>query len=175
MPDRLRREDAFDMAGLLKLCDGIELGGLLDIRSWLAPHIVNMKNHSKPRIFLFRRDSQDQSQINMYYRSSSTQEWHCMEGGVLTSIPTGTPSVLDLNYSNIEIKDMKKNMEKWKSFLPQEKQDWWNDFLDTIETKTVKLAESAAWYLPYLKAQEGIEQDINEKHVELPNPSIVVS
>ncbi|XP_074661102.1 uncharacterized protein LOC141913837 [Tubulanus polymorphus] len=166
---RLRREDAFDMAGLLKLCDGIELGGLLDIRSWLAPHIVNMKNHSKPRIF--RRDSQDQSQINMYYRCSSTQEWHCMEGGVLTSIPTGTPSVLDLNYSIIEIKDMKKNMEKWKSFLPQEKQGWWNDFLDTIETKTVKLADSAVWYLPFLKAQEGIEQDINEKH-ELPNPSV---
>lgn len=54
---KLRNSDAETMPKLLSLLNNAkQLRGLLDIKSWIEPCLNNIKKHSKPLHFKFRRD-----------------------------------------------------------------------------------------------------------------------
>ena len=58
---------------------------IFNIRDWIAPCLDEIKYHTTPHVFLFRRD-EDQGKAVMYYKHWSSDPWIPKEGLILLKV-----------------------------------------------------------------------------------------
>ena len=54
---------------------------VFDIKEWITPHLDEIRYHTQPHIFLFKRNSSHQSV--MYYKQWSHSDWEPTNNGCI--------------------------------------------------------------------------------------------
>ncbi|XP_074653607.1 uncharacterized protein LOC141907763 [Tubulanus polymorphus] len=129
----LGKNEALDLPELLSLLPlGEEIEGLYNYRDWLGPNIIDVANHSRPNIFLFKRSGNGRS-VDLFYRKTSRQSWNVVKDGILRSMPSGKPNLLLQDYTDFEVDKLSRNITtRLSRFLPDQKRVWWEKFLSEI-------------------------------------------
>ncbi|XP_061190665.1 uncharacterized protein LOC133198638 [Saccostrea echinata] len=166
---RLRRSEAETMPKLLNILNGAkQLRGLFDIKSWLQPHLREIKHHSKPLHFKFSRN--EAQKITMQYRTNSNRTWKTTEEeGILNGIPLGEPRILlPSNFHKIDLPNIRNNIQKHQYNMSDEGQfRWWISYLEYLQV--VKdderslndyALEGAIWLLPQLEGKQRKSEEV---------------
>ena len=145
----LRRTDAFAMDDLTSAFEksytpmptAILLENVPDFCRWLHPQIDDMCFHSKPHVFKFTRDKFGKAVMVIKKWSTDIQWVSCTgsaNGHLLTDIPTGTPLLVQPNYSRDNDLDLLHDgLKHAANFLTPEASHWWECWF-----KDLKLNES---------------------------------
>ena len=117
---------------------------IFNIRDWIAPCLDEIKYHTTPHVFLFRRE-EDRGKAVMYYKHWSSEPWIPKEGLILLKVyinctdftsyilysinvnycalqemPTGYPSLVEPNLEKIDLPhlctDIRKYKKRWCSW-----------------------------------------------------------
>ena len=151
----LRQSEAQTLPELKALIpDCHQVKGLLDVRSWLEPHLNAISHHSKPLHFKFHK--QDQF-IKVLYKGNYNQNWLVTTDPLLNSLPKDRPHLILPNYDHIDCDRLKKCVQNWKILFSKTDVHtlWWNTFLKQIKDMKIvpsKLKSYASadniWILP---------------------------
>ncbi|KAK3098746.1 hypothetical protein FSP39_022657 [Pinctada imbricata] len=155
--EKLRKTDAETLPRLQSVVGGARrLGGLYDIKTWLAPWINDIEHHSKPLHYKFSRDHL--SKVIVKYRSLSTKPWKQGDESILKKTPVGQPSILvPPNFHKVDEVLVKGNILKHKFSLSQEQHQWWHDFIGKLKRlkecpieRQTYASRNARWVLPLI-------------------------
>ncbi|KAK3087076.1 hypothetical protein FSP39_001333 [Pinctada imbricata] len=155
--EKLRKTDAETLPRLQSVVGGAQrLGGLYDMKTWLAQWINDIEHHSKPLHYKFSRDHL--SKVIAKYRSLSTKPWKQGDESILNKTPVGQPSILvPPNFHKVDEVLVKGNILKHKFSLSQEQHQWWHDFIGKLKRlkecpieRQTYASRNARWVLPLL-------------------------
>jgi hypothetical protein len=158
-----------------------DLNNLLDIKSWLSPHIKGLKNHSRPHAFRFVKGKD--GNMEMTYRNWSTsgkKVWMPKKAPlmILKKEPKGTPPVLQPEYRKCPtVADLTRGLEQTKARFRPDEVDWWNKYIEQEEVERerwVTLSKEGKRYVSdcpvishkYVEVKEVQEDDEeSKKHI----------
>jgi len=139
-----------------ELCDAIsqsftprpdvyEVTQMYDYKSWLEPFTLQLSNHIYPHAFKFE---EKEGTVQMFYKSWASDElWLPNEDSglvVLSSVPTGRPSLLRPDYKkSLEILELANKVEKCHVRLDICQRGCWREYLSS-EQEMRKLWSSAS-------------------------------
>lgn len=165
----LRHREAVTYEELLHvLPNSNKINHLFDIKSWIEPYVVDIKQHSKPLVFKFRKDLINPNKVNMFYKKGINKKWHYfqpgmfktdMQGNILR--PKGDPKLLSPNYIDLDLDAKQKKMKDvWKKYFDSQKEEaLWDKFFNTITKKQSGPVE--VWNLKKFKKYR--PQDMGEQ------------
>ncbi|XP_061170326.1 uncharacterized protein LOC133179637 [Saccostrea echinata] len=177
---RLRRCETETMPKLLNILNGAKQSrGLFDIKSWLQPHLREIKHHSQPLLFKFSRN--ETQKITMQYRTNSNRTWKTTgEEGIFNGISLDEPRILlPSNFQADRLTKQKQHSETPVYNMSDEGQfRWWISYLQYLQV--VKddehslndyALEGAIWLLPQLEGKqrksEEVLVEINRHRLEM--------
>ena len=146
--------------------------GMFDIRNWLDPFINNIQHHTKPLHYRFSRNHDETIQI--FYKGNHNKSWKTLPCNILSSMPAGSPSVIEPDFKNINLDRIEKHMTSWKPLLSNSNTLllWWSQFvknLKDISSSQDKIKayalRNATWLLPVLPRQDGANEDATTSQV----------
>ena len=141
----LRMMEAFTPQALKELLPNCSfLRGLLDYRAWMEPNLMDVKNHSQTGMFRLRLCPENEDDVDIFYRKTSSQPWKIIKGSIFKkdeagrSIrPTGTPNpvLADFGDKHFDIPSLRKSLCTWRKYFPtgSEAGHKWEDWLNKVE------------------------------------------
>lgn len=139
--ENLKKKDAETIPELLKLIENVgpkylstELDKMLDVKSFLLPHLNEIKQISQPLHFKFVRGN---CNVNVYAKSSQNGEWTVLENNILKSFPIeGKPQVLGRKLDKVNLENVEKVVfhNYAKNYFKQIcSQNWWKGFIENAK------------------------------------------
>ena len=163
--EMLRNKGVFGPQDMTKVLPCAEdVSGLYDFKSWLEPHLADVKYHTTTGMFRFRKHSSRGGRVHIFYRKLSTTPWKVMKNGIFNNLqdgkpdyPTGSPKLLMPSYTKdkIDTDQLRKSLPVWTKYFPPEATqapDDWKKWITQIE----KLSEGGEYLQKHAKGHEKI-------------------
>lgn len=202
--DRLKYKEVQTFPQLLRILpNALELRGLFDIKKWIEKYIIDLKDHSKPGSFRFKRNIKCPDKIDLFYRKNSNHAWRLLPSGMFRAHttgkimrPSGQPDVLlpDFDTKTINVDEKFKKLEIWKNYfadrLGKTEYNYWKlkfeEFRKNIQSdanRRIYASTGAVWHLPNIPLCEeprpAVEPVVDEEietmlETEQQNPEVCI-
>lgn len=174
--EMLRQQDAATVGNMVSLIPNCtELTSMYDIRSWMEPHIIDIRKHTKPFHYKFVRNAMS---VDVFYKGLFDMPWKLLpSGGSMfitvqgnVQLPSGCPSLVIPDFEvNVKPESLLKASKHWKLALDNECNMWWQRYISNLTAVSKSLEQrksyakyGAKWLLPDLPKQvhvSNIEHD----------------
>jgi hypothetical protein len=167
-------ETLTDLVNMLPNCEIIKY--IFDVKNWLKPHIANILHTSEAFHYKFTIVN---NHVKVYFKGRYDKPWNSLEETILKSKPCGIPTLVNPDYSDINIERSIKQVASIKSmFIKSDSFSFWDHFYKDLKEGRRLSNEPALWILPELPRQldmtidninVGIDvQDLIDKENQIP-------
>ena len=160
----LSQNEAETLPDLLSLLPDITeiKGGMYDVSGWLAPHINDVRKHTKPLHYKFTKSH---NSCKVHYKGQHDQPWKELAEPLFTrNIPSNSPIILEPEFDKINIEKKETACQQWKNLFkdnPEESSfNWWRTWLaqlkdirDNKRRQRLYIESEPKWILPQLPRQ----------------------